>query len=97
MLEKLVNCFLKAFGGNIIKSPEKGCLCLKNTIQLVRRKLIRYLYDGIIALEGVLEQLVNCFMGAIVGCFALIHMYITSLLRYLSSPNILVLDEITYV
>ena len=49
-------------------SPETGRLCLRNIIQLVRRKLNRYLYDGNHAPEGVLEQLVNCFLEAIGGC-----------------------------
>ena len=38
-----------------------------NIVQLVRKKLVGYQYDGRNSPEGVLEQLVNCFLEALEG------------------------------
>ena len=54
--------------------PKKSFL-QTNIVQLVRKKLVGYQYDGRNSPEGVLEQLVNCFLEAIGGCPAFRHIH----------------------
>ena len=74
MLEQLVNSFLKAPRGKIMNCPKKSFLSDKYH-PISQKKLVKYQYDGSNAPEGVLEQLVNCFLEAIGGCPAFRHIH----------------------